>query len=66
MKNIHPEFLMRDGNPMFAVLPIEEFNYIVKCLEKLDLLVTGVAKVEEEADKAISLDQARELLEREY
>ena len=66
MKQLHPEFLTHDGNPMFAVLPYEEYEYIVSCLEQLDRIISGAGKADSDADKAISLEQARELLEHEY
>ena len=66
MQHLHPEYLKLDGKPVFAVLPIEEFNYVEHCLARLHRIDTGSAPGQSEADKAISLDEARDLLEKEF
>lgn len=44
MINLHPEFITKDGQPQFAVIPYEEFVNLKELLENLkdleDLRIT--------------------------
>jgi hypothetical protein len=57
---LHPEFLTRHGKPEFAVLPIEEFDRLKEYLDDMeDLLALRKAKVAEEHEPTVGLDELR-------
>ena len=63
MIDLHPEYLIRHGQPAFAVLPIEEFDRIKQYLEDLeDLLALRQAKAAEEASPTLGIDELRRRL----
>lgn len=63
MIELHPEFLSRQGQPQFAVLPIEEFNQLQDYLHDLeDLLALRQAKANEGQAPSIGLAELRERL----
>lgn len=63
MINLHPEFITKDGQPQFAVIPYEEFITLKELLEDLeDLEDLRIAKQEESSQPSISLNQVKQLL----
>ena len=63
MIELHPEFLTKNGNKEFAVLPYEEFIMIQELLEDLeDLQDLREAKKEEEKTPSIPLDEVKQIL----
>ena len=63
MIELHPEFLTRHGKPEFAVLPIEEFNYIRGYLEDMeDWLALRQAKDAEADAPTLGIDELRHRL----
>ena len=63
MIKLHPEFLTKNGNREFAVLPYEEFLKIQELLEDLeDLQDLRDAKKKEENSHSISLDEVKQTL----
>jgi PHD/YefM family antitoxin component YafN of YafNO toxin-antitoxin module len=63
MINLHPEFLTKNGQKEFAVLPYEEFIMIQELLEDLqDLQDLRQAKQEEENSPSIPLDEVKKML----
>ena len=60
MLDLHPQFLSKDGNKQFVVLPYEEFLAIQERLEDAeDLLELRQAKQEDTGDPGMSLDEVR-------
>jgi hypothetical protein len=63
MLELHPEFLSKNGQKEFAVLPYEEFLKIQEILEDWeDLMALRAAKKSEENAQTVSLDEAKKLL----
>ncbi|MBD2449068.1 type II toxin-antitoxin system Phd/YefM family antitoxin [Nostoc sp. FACHB-152] len=63
MIELHPEFLTKDGQKQFAVLPYEEFLQIQELLENLeDLRDLREAKEEEKDSVSVSLADVKEML----
>ena len=63
MIELHPEFLTKNGNKEFAVLPYEEFVKIQELLEDLEnLQELRNAKKEEENRPSIPLDKVKQML----
>jgi hypothetical protein len=63
MIELHPEFLTKNGQKEFAVLPYEEFLKIQELLEDLeDLKDLRVAKKEEKDSPSVSLSQVKKML----
>lgn len=63
MIQLHPEFLSKNGNKEFAVLPYEEFVKIKELLEYLeDLQDLRTAKKEEKNSPSISLNEVKKML----
>ncbi|MBL1210376.1 type II toxin-antitoxin system Phd/YefM family antitoxin [Geminocystis sp. GBBB08] len=63
MIQLHPEFITKNGNKEFAVLPYEEFTKIQDLLEDLeDLQDLRKAKKEEENSPSISLSEVKKML----
>ena len=62
MIELHPEFLRKNGEKQFAILPYEEFTKIQELLEDLeDLQDLRAAKKEEENSKTISLNEVKKM-----
>jgi hypothetical protein len=60
---LHPEFLTKNGQKEFAILPYEEFLKIQELLEDLeDLKDLGEAKQEEKDTPSVSLDEVKKML----
>ncbi|NJN72956.1 MAG: type II toxin-antitoxin system Phd/YefM family antitoxin [Limnothrix sp. RL_2_0] len=63
MIELHPEFLSKNGQKEFAVLPYEEFLKIQEILEDWeDLMALRAAKKSETDSETVSLDDAKRLL----
>jgi len=63
MIELHPEFITKNGNKEFAVLPYEEFVKIQELLEDLeDLQDLRKAKTEEESSPSIPLREVKKML----
>lgn len=63
MLALHPEFLTKEGQKLFAVLPYEEFCQIQEALEDFeDLAALRQAKAEEATASTYSLEQVKSLL----
>lgn len=63
MLELHPEFLSKNGQKEFAVLPYEEFLKIQEILEDWeDLMALRAAKKSETDAETVSLDDAKKLL----
>lgn len=63
MIELHPEFLSKNGQKEFAVLPYEEFLKIQEILEDWeDLMALRTAKKSEKNAQTVSLDEAKKLL----
>ncbi|MBD2303732.1 type II toxin-antitoxin system Phd/YefM family antitoxin [Nostoc sp. FACHB-190] len=63
MIELHPEFLTKDGQKQFAVLPYEEFLKVQELLEDLeDLKDLRNAKTEEKDTEALSLAEVKKML----
>ena len=60
MIELHLEFLSKNGNKEFAVLPYEEFMKIQELLEDLEDLRD--AKKEEENKPSIPLEEVKKML----
>jgi hypothetical protein len=64
MFNLNPELITKDGKPLFAVIPYEQFLVIREMLETLgDLEDLRVAKQEEKNQPVISLNEVRRIFE---
>jgi hypothetical protein len=64
MFNLNPELITKDGKPLFAVIPYEQFLVIREMLETLDDLEDlRVAKQEEKNQPVISLNEVKQILE---
>jgi hypothetical protein len=61
MIQLHPEFLTKNGNREFAVLPYEEFIKIQELLEDLEDL--GQAKKEEKNSLSIPISEVKKMLD---
>lgn len=65
MISLTPEFITKKGKKEFVVLPYEEFEALQDYLETLeDLLDLRKAKQEEAESSTISLEQAKQHLDR--
>jgi hypothetical protein len=63
MFNLNPELITKDGKPMFAVIPYEQFLAIKEMLEDFqDLQDLRVAKQEEYSQPAIALHDVKQML----
>ena len=63
MIELHPEFLTKNGEKQFAILPYEEFLKIKELLEDLeDLRDLRDAKEEEKNSVTVSLANVKKLL----
>ncbi len=63
MIELHPEFLTKNGQKQFAVLPYEEFLKVQELLEDLeDLQDLRNAKTEEKDSASVSLIEAKKML----
>ncbi|ALB39729.1 MULTISPECIES: hypothetical protein [Nostocales] len=63
MIELHPEFLTKNGQKQFAVLPYEEFLKITELLEDLeDLRDLRDAKEEEKDSLSVSLADVKKML----
>lgn len=63
MIQLHPEFITKNGNKEFAVLPYEEFIKIQELLENLeDLQDLRKAKKEEKNSPSIPLSEVKKIL----
>ncbi|TAE59915.1 MAG: type II toxin-antitoxin system Phd/YefM family antitoxin [Nostocales cyanobacterium] len=63
MIELHPEFLIKNGEKQFAVLPYEEFLKIKELLEDLeDLRDLRDAKEEEKDCVSMSLEDVKKML----
>jgi hypothetical protein len=63
MIELHPEFITKNGNKEFAVLPYEEFVKIQDLLEDLqDLQDLRTAKKEEKNSPSIPLSEVKKML----
>lgn len=63
MIQLHPEFLTKNGNKEFAVLPYEEFIKIQELLEDLqDLQDLREAKQEEKNNPSIPINEVKKIL----
>jgi len=63
MFNLNPELITKDGKPLFAVIPYEQFLVIREMLETLDdLQDLRVAKQEEQNQPVISLNEVKQIL----
>ena len=63
MIQLHPEFLTKNGNREFAVLPYDEFLKIQELLEDLeDLQDLRKAKEEEKNSPSICLNEVKKML----
>jgi hypothetical protein len=64
MIQLHPEFLTKNGNREFAVLPYEEFSKIQELLEDLeDLEDLRQAKKEEKNSPSIPISEVKKMLD---
>ena len=63
MMELHPEFITKNGQKEFAVLPYEEFLKIKDLLEDLeDLKNLREAKKEEKDSPSVSLNEVKNML----
>jgi hypothetical protein len=63
MTNLHPEFITKDGQPQFAIIPYKEFVNLKELLENLkDLEDLRIAKQEESNQPTVSLSEVKQLL----
>ncbi len=63
MIELHPEFISKNGQKEFAVLPNEEFLQIQALLEDLeDLRDLREAKQEEKDSPSVPLDEVKKML----
>jgi hypothetical protein len=63
MIELHPEFLSKNGQKEFAVLPYDEFLRIQEILEDLDdLMALREAKNAEQDSQTVSLSEVKKLL----
>ncbi|MBW4563769.1 MAG: type II toxin-antitoxin system Phd/YefM family antitoxin [Mojavia pulchra JT2-VF2] len=63
MIKLHPEFISKNGQKEFAVLPYEEFLQIQELLEDLeDLRDLREAKQEEKDSPSVPLDEVKKML----
>ncbi len=63
MIDLHPEFISKDGKPVFAVIPYEEFVQVQVLLADLeDLQDLRAAKAEVMNQPAVSLTAVQEIL----
>jgi len=63
MLSLHPDFIKKDGQKMFAVIPYAEFITVQEVLQDYeDLISLRKAKEEEKNSPDVSLKQARSLL----
>ncbi len=60
MIELHPEFLIKNGQKQFAILPYEEFLKIKELLE--DLRNLRDAKEEEKDSLSVSLEDVKKML----
>lgn len=63
MFNLNPELITKDGKPMFAVIPYEQFLAIKEMLEDFqDLQDLRSAKQEEYNQPVIALNDVKQIL----
>ncbi|MFZ4555508.1 MAG: type II toxin-antitoxin system Phd/YefM family antitoxin [Pseudanabaena sp.] len=63
MINLNPDLISKDGKPMFAVIPYEQFLAIKEMLEDFhDLQDLRAAKQEEYNQPAIALNDVKQSL----
>ncbi|MBD2501312.1 type II toxin-antitoxin system Phd/YefM family antitoxin [Anabaena azotica] len=63
MIELHPEFLTKNGQKQFAILPYEEFLKVQELLEDLeDLQDLRNAKTEEKDSDSVSLIEVKKML----
>ncbi|MEA5569378.1 type II toxin-antitoxin system Phd/YefM family antitoxin [Anabaena sp. UHCC 0399] len=63
MIELHPEFLTKNGQKQFAILPYEEFLKVQELLEDLeDLRDLQEAKTEEKDSASVSLTEVKKML----
>lgn len=63
MFNLNPELITKDGKPMVAVIPYEQFLVIKEMLENLaDLQDLRAAKQEEYNQPTINLNNVKQML----
>ena len=64
MFNLNPKLITKNGKPMFAVIPYEQFLAIKEMLEDFqDLQDLRAAKQEEYNQPAIALNDLKQMLE---
>ena len=57
---LHPEFLVKNGQKQFVILPYEEFELIKETLEDLeDLQLLRTAKSESKNEKSIPFNEIK-------
>lgn len=63
MINLNPEFITKDGQPQFAVIPYDEFVLLKTLLEDLeDLRDLRIAKQEESNQPSLSFQEVAQQL----
>ncbi len=63
MLSLHPDFIKKDGQKMFAVIPYDEFIRVQEALQDYeDLMTLRSAKEKEKNAPAVSLEDAESLL----
>ncbi|AFZ15441.1 hypothetical protein Cri9333_4662 [Crinalium epipsammum PCC 9333] len=62
MIELHPEFLTKNGQKEFAVLPYDEFLQIQELLESLEDLRDLRAAKQEEDSPSVSLSEVKNML----
>lgn len=63
MLNLNPELITKDGKPMFAMIPYEQFLAIKEILENFqDLQYLRATKQEEYNQPAIDLKDVKQML----
>lgn len=64
MIELHPEFLTKDGQKQFAVLPYEEFLALQEFLEDMeDLIALRAAKQAEASQPVVPLSDVKQMLD---
>jgi len=63
MITLHTEILKREGKKQFAILPFEEYEMLLECIEDMeDLKDLRKAKKASLGEPSISIDQVRKKL----
>ncbi len=61
---LHPKFLIKDGQRQFAVIPYEEFLALQEFLEEIeDLMALRAAKQEEADQPTVPLAEVQQMVE---